>query len=129
MLNIGKLPEPVRNCFLQILAGIEYCNINLVAHKDLKPENKNILIVKNYIVKIEDFGWSNLVNDGKYLKKSCGSLNYASPEVMTNRIVVQMQMYGIVELFYMLIGRISLEISLIIPHHLMKIQLNHYLGK
>ena len=27
LLNIGKLLEPARNCFLQILAGIEYCNI------------------------------------------------------------------------------------------------------
>ena len=33
------------------------------------------------MVKIADFGLSNVMNDGKFLKTSCGSPNYAAPEV------------------------------------------------
>ena len=33
------------------------------------------------MIKIADFGLSNLMKDGKFLKTSCGSPNYAAPEV------------------------------------------------
>lgn len=36
-------------------------------------------------VKIADFGLSNLMKDGDFLQTSCGSPNYASPEVITGR--------------------------------------------
>ena len=32
-------------------------------------------------VKIADFGLSNIMRDGHFLKTSCGSPNYAAPEV------------------------------------------------
>lgn len=32
-----------------------------------------------YVVKIADFGLSNLMKNGKLLKNNCGSLNYAAP--------------------------------------------------
>jgi len=77
----GKLPEQeARFFFIQIIEGVEYCHQHLVAHRDLKPEN--ILIDEGNIVKIADFGLSNLMKDGKYLKTSCGSPNYAAPEVI-----------------------------------------------
>lgn len=59
---------------------MDYCHNNLVSHRDLKPEN--ILLSENGEVKIADFGLSNLMKDGKYLKTSCGSPNYAAPEVV-----------------------------------------------
>jgi len=59
---------------------VDYCHNNLVSHRDLKPEN--ILLSENGEVKIADFGLSNLMKDGKYLKTSCGSPNYAAPEVV-----------------------------------------------
>ena len=34
-------------------------------------------------IKIVDFGLSNIMLDGKSLKTSCGSPNYASPEVLS----------------------------------------------
>jgi serine/threonine protein kinase len=47
---------------------MDYCQINLVAHRDLKPEK--ILIDANNTIKIADFGLSNLMTDEKYLKTS-----------------------------------------------------------
>ena len=63
----------------QIVAGVEYCHRNMVAHRDLKPEN--LLLDSRGNVKIADFGLSNVMRDGHFLKTSCGSPNYAAPEV------------------------------------------------
>ena len=37
-------------------------------------------------VKIADFGLSNIMKDGELLKTSCGSLNYAAPEVVSREV-------------------------------------------
>jgi len=80
----GRLNEDEgRFFFQQVIAGVEYCHSHLVSHRDLKPEN--ILIADNNIVKIADFGLSNLMKDGKFLKTSCGSPNYAAPEVISGK--------------------------------------------
>lgn len=51
----------------------------MVVHRDLKPEN--LLLDSRCNVKIADFGLSNIMRDGHFLKTSCGSPNYAAPEV------------------------------------------------
>ena len=53
-----------------------------MAHRDLKPEN---ILFTNGQIKIVDFGLSNIMIDGKFLKTSCGSPNYASPEVLEGK--------------------------------------------
>ena len=42
---------------------------------------QNLLLDANKAVKIADFGLSNIMRDGHFLKTSCGSPNYAAPEV------------------------------------------------
>jgi 5'-AMP-activated protein kinase catalytic alpha subunit len=42
-----------------------------------------LLLDKNNNVKIADFGLSNLMRDGDFLRTSCGSPNYAAPEVIS----------------------------------------------
>jgi len=72
-----------RRFFQQIVSGVEYCHQNMVCHRDLKPEN--VLLDTNLHVKIADYGLSNLMRDGDFLKTSCGSPNYASPEVVSGK--------------------------------------------
>jgi serine/threonine protein kinase len=72
-----------RRLFQQIIAGIEFCHQHMVCHRDLKPEN--LLLDKNLQIKIADFGLSNRMWDGEFLKTSCGSPNYASPEVVSGK--------------------------------------------
>ncbi|MES1908068.1 MAG: hypothetical protein MHM6MM_001074 [Cercozoa sp. M6MM] len=78
----GRLPEnEARRFFQQIIAGVEYCHARRVVHRDLKPEN--LLLDKNLNIKLADFGLSNMMRDGFFLKTSCGSPNYAAPEVIS----------------------------------------------
>ncbi len=73
------LEEEARHFFQQIISGVEYCHRNMVVHRDLKPEN--LLLDSKMNIKIADFGLSNVMRDGHFLKTSCGSPNYAAPEV------------------------------------------------
>ena len=57
--------------------------VSYSVHRDLKPEN--VLLDPHENVKIADFGLSNLIVDGDFLKTSCGSPNYASPEVISGK--------------------------------------------
>ncbi|CAK5274868.1 unnamed protein product [Mycena citricolor] len=77
----GRLEEDTaRRFFQQIMAGVEYAHRQNIAHRDLKPEN--ILLDEYLNVKIGDFGLSSETRDGEFLKTSCGSPNYAAPEVI-----------------------------------------------
>jgi 5'-AMP-activated protein kinase catalytic alpha subunit len=55
-----------------------------VIHRDLKPEN--LLLDDKHNVKIADFGLSNTMEDGTFLRTSCGSPNYAAPEVISGQL-------------------------------------------
>ncbi|CAG7895501.1 unnamed protein product [Brassica rapa] len=82
----GRLQEEeARNFFQQqIISGVEYCHRNMVVHRDLKPEN--LLLDSRCNIKIADFGLSNVMRDGHFLKTSCGSPNYAAPEVISGKL-------------------------------------------
>ena len=73
-----------RRFFQQIMSGVEYCHRHNVVHRDLKPEN--LLLDQNLNVKIADFGLSNMMTDGEFLRTSCGSPNYAAPEVISGKL-------------------------------------------
>ena len=81
----GRLSEDdARRFFQQIISGVDYCHRHMIVHRDLKPEN---LLLDSYNnVKIADFGLSNMLTDGDFLKTSCGSPNYAAPEVISGKL-------------------------------------------
>ncbi|CAN0153559.1 unnamed protein product [Ascophyllum nodosum] len=81
----GRLnPDEARSIFQQIISGVEYCHFHRIVHRDLKPENLLLDAHKN--IKIADFGLSNWMVDGQFLRTSCGSPNYAAPEVISGTL-------------------------------------------
>ena len=110
-LNFMQLPEnEARRFFQQIISGLEYCHKHNVVHRDLKPEN--LLLDENNNIKIADFGLANFLNDGCFLDTSCGSPNYAAPEVISGRMYagpeVDIWSSGVI-LYALLCGRLPFD--------------------
>ena len=66
--------------YFQLITGLEYLHLLNIIHRDLKPEN--LLITKNKILKIIDFGLSNYFMGEKLLCTPCGSPSYTPPEMI-----------------------------------------------
>jgi serine/threonine protein kinase len=81
LIKLGE--NEARKIFQQIIFGLEYLHTQQIAHRDLKPEN--ILLDEENNVKIADFGLSNIMRDGIFLYSSCGSPNYAAPELINGK--------------------------------------------
>jgi serine/threonine protein kinase len=53
-----------------------------------ESDARHSLLLDEFLnVKIGDFGLSNIMTDGDFLKTSCGSPNYAAPEVISGKCV------------------------------------------
>jgi len=72
--------DEARRVFQQLVSAIDYMHYHKVAHRDLKLEN--LLFDADNNLKICDLGLSNLLKDGSSLLTSCGSPNYAAPEII-----------------------------------------------
>lgn len=85
IVSKGRIPpDEARTIFQQFISGVEYCHFHRIVHRDLKPEN--LLLDSNGSIKIADFGLSNWMRDGDFLRTSCGSPNYAAPEVISGAL-------------------------------------------
>ncbi|KAL8936489.1 MAG: hypothetical protein Q9216_004906 [Gyalolechia sp. 2 TL-2023] len=107
----GKMAESkARRFFQQIVCAVEYCHRHKIVHRDLKPEN--LLLDGDLNVKIADFGLSNVLTDGNFLKTSCGSPNYAAPEVIGGKLYagpeVDVWSCGVI-LYVLLCGRLPFD--------------------
>ena len=96
--------------YFQIINGLEYIHSNNIIHRDLKPEN--LLLTKNDILKIIDFGLSNYNASDNLLSTPCGSPCYASPEMVSgkkyNGITSDVWSTGII-LYAMIYGYLPFE--------------------
>ena len=97
--------------FYQLINGLDYIHHKNIVHRDLKPEN--LLLSKDNILKIVDFGLSNYYYlDGKLLSTPCGSPCYASPEMVCgnryNGFRIDIWSCGII-IFAMICGYLPFE--------------------
>ena len=81
IVKLEKLDEiEAATFFYQLIIGVEYIHNQKLAHRDLKPEN--LLLTKNHLLKIIDFGLCHDFDGTKLLKTKCGSPSYAAPEIL-----------------------------------------------
>lgn len=111
IVDLGRMQEDkARSFFQQIVCAVEYCHRHKIVHRDLKPEN--LLLDEHLHVKIADFGLSNIMTDGNFLKTSCGSPNYAAPEVISGKLYagpeVDVWSCGVI-LYVLLVGRLPFD--------------------
>jgi len=72
------------NIVRQLVEGVHYLHNKGICHRDLKPEN---LLCSEHpdgevVIKIADFGLSKAFSGGSVLETSCGTPDYAAPEVL-----------------------------------------------
>lgn len=71
----------IKNILLQVLDGLDFAHSHGIIHRDIKPSN--IIIRKDGVAKIADFGIAKSVEDFETLTtnpKMVGTLYYMSPE-------------------------------------------------
>ena len=88
--NQRFIEKTARDYYQQLILGIKYCHEQGIVHRDLKPQN--LLLTSEGVLKIADFGFSNIQNleDGQVtptlrLQTQCGTPNYAAPEIFLNK--------------------------------------------
>ncbi|KAH8582014.1 NEK Ser Thr kinase family [Cryptosporidium sp. chipmunk genotype I] len=89
--NIYFAEDEILFIFLQILLGVKYLHDNNIIHCDIK--SNNVILFSNGMVKLSDFGISNILSSNKdELNKSesfsnplvQGSIYYLAPEIYSN---------------------------------------------
>ena len=108
----GTLPwKEAVDSAAQICSGLEHAHKKGIIHKDIKPEN--IIITKEGILKITDFGIAKALNQGTITTGglTMGSVHYFSPEQARGSITdAKTDLYSVGILLYeMVAGRRPFE--------------------
>ena len=85
----------------QILRALEHAHSKGIVHRDIKPQN--IMLLKNGLIKVADFGIAKLPNNDTFTKtdKAIGTVHYISPEQASgNPINEQSDLYSVGVLMY-----------------------------
>ena len=81
IVNHQKLSDKESSLFFyQLINAVDYIHSHNIVHRDLKPEN--LLLNKDKILKVIDFGLSNTFDGTNLLSTKCGSPSYAAPEII-----------------------------------------------
>lgn len=81
------------NYFRQICLGVKHAHEHNIIHRDLRPSN--ILITKDGIVKIGDFGTSTWVEGIPYATTKIGSPPYMAPEQFAGKTTFVSDIYSL----------------------------------
>eukprot|EP00667_Euglena_gracilis_P003191 EG_transcript_3199 len=111
VLEYDPIPEPsVRHLFQQLICGVEHIHYLRVVHRDIKLDN--LLVDRDLNLKIADFGLSSAIADGSFLWTSCGTPDYAAPELVSGRLYAgpEVDVWGCgVVLYALLCGRLPFD--------------------
>lgn len=83
---------------LQISEALEYAHSQQVLHRDLRPAN--ILVSRNGVLKVGDFGVAALLEKIPYAKTVIGTPPYMSPEHFKGKAVYASDVYSVGIIFY-----------------------------
>ena len=101
----GKIPESLCAYYLrQICSAVYYIHSRGVVHCDLKPENILIKIENGKeVIKLIDFGLSQINKEGSYLTDKAGTIMYMSPEQIDGKYDETADMWSIGVILYTMI--------------------------
>ena len=88
-----------------LLSAVAYCHSHNIVHRDLKPEN---LILdhkgEDGVIKVIDFGTSQVFDPNKKMKAAMGTPYYIAPEVIKRRYDSKCDIWSCGVILYVLIS-------------------------
>ncbi|KAK6754614.1 hypothetical protein RB195_013546 [Necator americanus] len=81
----GVPDELTKKITWQLLEALRFCHSHKCIHRDVKPEN--ILLTKNDVVKLADFGFARIINPQEMYTDYVATRWYRSPELLVGDTV------------------------------------------
>ncbi|MBN2384684.1 protein kinase [bacterium] len=82
----------------QICLGLAHAHDEKILHRDLRPSN--VLLTRDYLVKIADFGISRILDKTRYARTKIGSPPYMAPEHLLGKAVFESDVYALGVMMY-----------------------------
>ncbi len=95
----GMIPwQETVDIITQVAKAVHYAHQHRILHRDLRPAN--ILIRKDGVVKVTDFGIAKTLHDTSYARTVIGSPPYMAPEQLEGRATFASDVYSIGVIMY-----------------------------
>ncbi|GFN99441.1 phosphorylase b kinase gamma catalytic chain, skeletal muscle isoform [Plakobranchus ocellatus] len=93
LTSVISLSEKRTRIFMrQLFLAVQFFHEQDIVHRDLKPEN--ILLDDNLNIKVSDFGFATVLEQGEELSELCGTPGYLAPEVLAHSMYENVSGYG-----------------------------------